>query len=112
MPTIANGVKYGSWEKLWYILLKKHKPSLDMSSVQLDGTNTPAKRGGEAVDYQGRKHSGLVMLILSNSKSMPFAYSDPISANHHDVFNRTLYFLIVTSLEQSNIKSQRTVPEC
>ncbi len=27
-----------------------------MSSVQLDGSHTPAKRGGQAVGYQGGKN--------------------------------------------------------
>lgn len=46
--------KDGSWQQLWQSLLKKHKSLLDMSSIQLDGTHTPTKRGGEAVAYQER----------------------------------------------------------
>ncbi|MHB8403791.1 MAG: transposase [Bacteroidia bacterium] len=47
--------KDGSWELMWAEILKKYKYKLDLSSVQLDGTHTPAKRGGGAVAYQGRK---------------------------------------------------------
>ena len=47
--------KHGSWERAWSALLQKYRGVLDMSSVQLDGTHTPAKRGGQAVGYQGRK---------------------------------------------------------
>ena len=47
--------KDGSWEFMWQQLLDKHKASLDLSSIQFDGTHTPTKRRGEAVDYQGRK---------------------------------------------------------
>lgn len=43
-----------SWERMWQKLLDKHKCILDLSSIQLDGTHTPTKRGGEAVDYQGK----------------------------------------------------------
>ena len=35
--------KDGSLEKLWKIVLNKYKHTLDMSSVQLDGTHTPQK---------------------------------------------------------------------
>lgn len=45
----------GSWSKLWSILLNKYKHKLDMSSIQLDGSHTFSKRGGESVAYQGRK---------------------------------------------------------
>ena len=46
-----------SWKQMWTKLLSLHKTTLDMSSVQLDGSHTPAKRGGEAVAYQHRKKS-------------------------------------------------------
>ena len=45
----------GSWDKMWRALLDKYRYLLDMSCIQLDGTHTPAKRGGESVKYQGRK---------------------------------------------------------
>ena len=76
-----------------------------MSSVQLDGTHTPAKRGCEAVAYKGRKKCKTSnMLILSDSKGIPLACSDPISGNHNDAFELTKNFDgMVASLEQSNI---------
>ena len=46
------------------MFLKKHKPILDLSSIQLDGTHTPAKRGGESVAYQGRKKSKTTNRLL------------------------------------------------
>jgi hypothetical protein len=61
-----------------------------MSSVQLEGTYTAAKRGDEAVAYQGRKKCKTSnMLILSDSKGIPIDCSDPISGNHNDAFNLT-----------------------
>ncbi len=76
-----------------------------MSSVQLDGTHTPAKRGGEAVAYQRRKKCKTSnMLILPDSKGIPIACSEPISGNHNDAFNLTQNFdSMVTSLKASNI---------
>ena len=41
--------KKGEWKSLWLQLLDKHRSELDMSSVELDGSHTPAIRGGEEV---------------------------------------------------------------
>jgi hypothetical protein len=38
---------------MWLRLLHLHL--LDLASVQLEGSHTPAKNGGAAVGYQGRK---------------------------------------------------------
>jgi len=38
------------WQRIWSRLLDTY-----MSSVDLDGSHTPALRGGEQVVYQGRK---------------------------------------------------------
>lgn len=79
--------KDGSWEIVWVSLLEKHKHLLDMSSIQLDGTHTPAKRGGQAVAYQGRKRCKTSnMLIITDSRGIPLACSEPISGNHNDAF--------------------------
>lgn len=59
-----------------------------MSSIQLDGTHTPVKRGGQAVAYQGRKKAKTSnMLILTDSRGTPLACSDPVEGNHNDAFN-------------------------
>ena len=72
---------------VWILLLEKYKGLLDMSSIQLDGTHTPTKRGGEAVAYQGRKRSKTSnMLIITDSKGIPLACSEPIAGNHNDAF--------------------------
>ena len=47
--------KDGSWQGVWLRLLRENRAHLDYSSVQLDGSHTPAKNGGAAVGYQGRK---------------------------------------------------------
>jgi transposase len=38
--------KSGSWQKLWKMLLVKFKSVLELSTILLDGTHTPVKRGG------------------------------------------------------------------
>ena len=79
--------KDGSWERIWQYLLHKYRSLLDMSSIQLDGTHTPTKRGGQAVGYQGRKKAKTSnMLILTDSNGTPLSCSDPIEGNHNDAF--------------------------
>lgn len=79
--------KDGSFKKVWEVLLDKYKHLLDMSSIQLDGTHTPTKRGGEAVAYQGRKKSKTSnMLIITDCQGIPLACSEAISGNHNDAF--------------------------
>jgi transposase len=48
-------VKDGSWTKVWLAILSAHKTKLDLSSIQLDGSHTLCRQGGEAVGYQARK---------------------------------------------------------
>jgi transposase len=47
--------KADCWRKIWVNLLSKKRQYLDLSSVELDGSHTPTKNGGDAVGYQGRK---------------------------------------------------------
>jgi transposase len=78
----------GSWEYMWQSLLCKYKHLLDMSSIQLDGTHTPSKRGGEEVGYQGRRKTKTSnLLIITDSKGIPVACSLPLSGQHHDSYN-------------------------
>jgi len=79
--------KDGSWKRLWTALLRLNKSFLDMSSIQLDGSHTPAKRGGEAVAYQGRKKCKTTnALFLTDKQGLPLAMSKPMSGNHNDLF--------------------------
>ncbi len=98
--------KDGSWEKIWRILLKEYKHMLDLSSIQLDGTHTPAKRGGESVSYQGRKKSKTTnTLIITDSQGIPIACSDPIAGNHNDAFE-----LVKTFDKMINTVQLATIP--
>ena len=86
-------------------MLDKFKSKLDLSSVQLDGTHTPTKRGGEAVGYQGRKKCKTSnMLILSDVNGVPVACSDSISGNHNDAFELVKNFTgMLDSFQASKI---------
>lgn len=79
--------KTNSWRKMYQMLLKKLPGHLDLSSINLDGSHTPVKRGGDKVGYQGRKKSKTTnILIITDNQGVPIASSDPISGNHNDSF--------------------------
>lgn len=80
--------KDGSWRKVWLALLKRYKALLDLSTSQLDGTHSPAKRGGEAVKYQGRKKCKTTnILLLTDRAGIVVACGKPVSGNHNDLFD-------------------------
>lgn len=80
--------KNGSWEIVWQKVLSSHKSLLNLSSIQLDGTHTPTKRGGSAVGYQGRKKTKTSnLLILTDSQGIPLTCSEAIAGNHNDAHN-------------------------
>ena len=97
----AKWSRDGSLKKVWHI-----QNDLNLSELNLDGTHAIAKKGGEAVAYQGRKKCKTSnMLILSDSKGIPIACSEPISGNHNDAFELTKNFdSMVASLKLSNIR--------
>ena len=100
--------KDGSWEKVWECVLSKNKHLLDMSSIQLDGTHTPTKRGGQSVAYQGRKKCKTTnMLILTDRKGNPLACSEAISGNHNDAYELVLNVnSMLKSVEKSGINTK------
>jgi transposase len=99
--------KDGSWDKVWRVVLEKHKHFLDLSSIQLDGTHTPAKRGGDAVGYQGRKKcSTSNLLIIADNRGIPLACSEPVSGNHNDAYNLVhTTDKMFSSIRASNIRT-------
>jgi len=53
--------KDGSLEKVWVGSILTIFPDLDLSELNLDGSHAIAKKGGEAVAYQGRKKAKTTM---------------------------------------------------
>lgn len=77
----------GSLRSVWTGLLKSHRRLLNLSSVQLDGSQTICKNGGEHVSYQARKAAqSCNSLFLSDSKGLMLACSGPVAGAHHDLF--------------------------
>jgi transposase len=95
----------GSWKRVWQNILSKYKNLLDMSCIHLDGSHTRAFRGGEAVGYNGRKgYNSTNMLFLMDNKGTILSCSDPISGEHHDLFEIELHFgEIITGVKESNL---------
>jgi len=79
-----------------------------MSSVEFDGSHTPAKRGGQQVGYQGRKKAKTTnMLFLTDRQGMPLACSDPMSGEHHDVFEiKENVSKMVSTLQRADIATE------
>ncbi len=97
--------------RCFYFALMKHKYLLDLSSIQLDGTVAPAKRGGESVAYQGRKKSKTTnMLIITDSQGIPLACSDPIAGNHNDAFKLVKTFRKIYNCSASRYSCERFIP--
>jgi len=95
----------GVWKSCWISLLEKHKSFLDLSSADLDGSHTPAVRGGEQVEYQGRKKRKTTnALYLTDRQGLPLAMSEPLAGNHNDLYEIEVQFEVVTAtLGQANI---------
>lgn len=92
-------------KRIWISFLKNHKKDLDLSSVDLDGSHTPAIRGGAEVEYQGRKKRKTTnALYLTDRQGLPLAMSEPISGNHNDLHDIEVQFEVVTAtLEEADI---------
>ncbi|MDQ3292355.1 MAG: transposase [Bacteroidota bacterium] len=80
-------VSDGSIRKVWVELLKQQRKLLDLSSVQLDGSQTVCKNGGECIGYQTRKAANCCnSLFLANNQGLMLAFSCPLAGQHHDLF--------------------------
>lgn len=101
----SKWVKDGSFRKAWIELLKANATMLDLSSMQLDGSHTPAKNGGEHIGYQQRKSSKTTnALFLSDNQGLPLAMATPQSGNHHDLHDiQTLFDELCKVLEEAGI---------
>lgn len=55
--------------------------------MQLDGSHTRVKNGGQAVGYQGRKAAKTTTtLFLADNSGIMLACATPQAGNHHDLF--------------------------
>jgi len=60
---------------------------LDLSQLNLDGTHSLAKKGREAVAYQGRKKAEISNIFsLTDAHGYVIASTEVIAGNHNDAF--------------------------
>lgn len=79
--------KNDEWQKVYATILSQNKGVLDMSVTHIDGSHTPAYRGGEKVDYQGRKKRNTTNAIfLTDNQGIPLGMSEPQAGNHSDLY--------------------------
>lgn len=77
----------GEWKSTFTAILSTNRNNIDLSLSHIDGSHTPAYRGGEKVEYQGRKkRSTTNAIFLSDRNGLPLAMSEPQSGNHADLF--------------------------
>lgn len=75
------------WEKVFSNILRKNKNVLDLSISRIDGSHTPAYRGGEHVEYQSRKkrHTTNALFLLDN-QGIPVAMAEPQGGKRADLY--------------------------
>lgn len=97
--------KADCWRTIWINILTKNRQFLDLSSVEFDGSHTPAKNGGDAIGYQGRKACKTTnALFLSDNQGVMLAMSTPQEGRHHDLFQiQTLFDEICSLLKAADI---------
>lgn len=98
-------IKDGSWRTVWVELLKANRYRLDLSSMQLDGSQTPSKKQGEHIGYQGRKKGRTTnALFLSDKDGQPLSMATPQAGNHNDLYEiQQLFKEMCTLLEDAGL---------
>lgn len=80
-----KGSRDGSLERVWQQSIQVIEGDLDLSVLNLDGSHTIAKKGGEAVAYQGRKRAKTsTSLPITDHNGDMVATTDLVAGNHHD----------------------------
>ena len=78
----------GSLKKVWKESIPAIEEELDLSEINLDGSHTIAKKGGESVAYQGRKKAKTSNILpFTDKNGNVLSSTDIIAGNHNDAFN-------------------------
>lgn len=79
--------RLGKWQTMFAAIVRKYKDRLDMSVTHIDGSHTPAQKGGERIEYQGRKKRKTTnSLGFCDRQGLPLAMSEPQKGNHADLY--------------------------
>ena len=74
--------------KVWQASIQTVQSDLDLSPLNLDGTHTIAKKGGESVAYQGRKRAKTSNILpIGDGHGYIVASTGIMAGNHNDAFN-------------------------
>jgi transposase len=78
----------GSLEHVWQHSIELVKDQVDTSVLNVDGSHALAKKGGEAVAYQGRKKAKTSNILpVTDRNGYVLATTEIIAGNHHDAYN-------------------------
>ena len=78
----------GSLENVFHGSIRTIKADLNLSELNLDGTHTIAKKGGETVAYQGRKKAKATNILpITDGDGFIVATTGLIAGNHNDAYN-------------------------
>jgi len=79
----------GSLEQVWQGSIRTIQATLDLTHLNLDGTHSLAKKGGESVAYQSRKRAKTSNILpIVEATGAIIATTGIIAGNHHDSFHR------------------------
>jgi transposase len=77
----------GSLVRVWQHSVQAVKALLDLSVLNLDGSHAIAKKGGEAVAYQGRKKAKTSNILpITDRHGYILATTDIVAGNHNDAY--------------------------
>lgn len=77
----------GCFERIWQQSLAWFGEGVDCSHLNLDGSHTIAKKGGEGVAYQGRKRAKTSNILpITDANGLIVASTGIVAGNHHDAF--------------------------
>ena len=75
-------------KSVWQYSIETIRDLLDVSELNLDGSHTIAKKGGESVVYQGRKKAKTSNILpIFDKHGYVLASTGIVAGNHNDAFN-------------------------
>lgn len=94
--------KDGSWQKSLESLLGRNRDMIDLSSADLDGSHTVARRGGEEVGGAAHKAAQTTNAIfIADLQGIPMAMQQPYKNDEKYLLDRELLSLRY-SIERTN----------
>ena len=78
----------GSLQRVWEHSIMTIAPALNLSEINLDGSHVIAKKGGEAVAYQGRKKAKTTNILpMTDAGGFIVASTGLLAGNHNDAYH-------------------------